>query len=382
VLGQEIIDSGTNVGMPDVHRLSVLPVDENNLGTPTGLDISNMSPQGLAEIIKPKYIQDISTLGASPFLLPALPIYYAVGQGDVSIVGIGGTPLIQGVDWVEVATTNQLSSNIIRIINTGGNTSLEIMVNEYVYFTRLTVNDAWLPAATNTESINSYIDDQLAFGSSVPYVGLWKRRIGRAGLNFVWMHHTPMHHLIDPSPSNIIDSFIITKGYYLALKTWLEDPLAPPPSLPTPLDLRTAYAYLLNNKMISDTIVLHPGTIKLLFGVKADPTLQSTFVVIRTAQSTLTDNQIKAAIVTTIRNFFDITLWEFGETFFATSLFAAIHTSLPADISSVVLVPTMTQNRFGNLFQVVAGENEVFYPDITVDNIQLVSGYTTTNLNI
>jgi hypothetical protein len=246
----------------------------------------------------------------------------------------------------------------------------------------LTVNDTWLPAATNTESINSYAVDQLAFSTSVPFVGLWKRRIGRAGLNFVWMHHTPMHHLIDPSPSNIIDSFIITKGYYLALKTWLENPLAPPPSLPTPLDLRTTYAYLLNNKMISDTIVLHPGMIKLLFGAKADPTLQSTFVVIRSAQSTLTDNQIKAAIVTTIRNFFDITLWEFGETFFATSLFAAIHTSLPADISSVVLVPTMTQNRFGNLFQVAAGENEVFYPDITVDNIQIVSGYTTTNLNI
>jgi hypothetical protein len=134
--------------------------------------------------------------------------------------------------------------------------------------------------------------------------------------------------------------------------------------------------------MISDTVVCHPGTIKLLFGSKADATLQANFVVIQTPQSTLTANQIKNIIVTTVQNFFDITLWEFGETFYATELIAAIHTALPVDVSSVVLVPVMSQSLFGNLFQIVAGEDEVFYPDISVNNIQIVTGYTNTNLNI
>jgi hypothetical protein len=168
----------------------------------------------------------------------------------------------------------------------------------------------------------------------------------------------------------------------MSLKRWLEDPLAVQPALPTPLDLRTSYGYLLNNKMISDTLVLHPGKIKLLFGAKATAALQSTFKIVRSSDRSLTDNQIKTTVVTTIRNFFDITLWEFGETFFFTELAAAIHASLPAEISSVVLVPTLPQNQFGDLFQVLAREDEVFYPDVTVDNVEIVTGYTATNLRL
>jgi hypothetical protein len=211
---------------------------------------------------------------------------------------------------------------------------------------------------------------------------LWKREEGRSGLNFAWFHYSPRYHLVDPSPSNIIDSFIITKGYYLALKRWLEDPLALRPALPTPLDLRTSYGYLIDNKMISDTVVLHPGKIKLLFGSRASAPLQATFKVIRSNVRTLTDNQIKTTIVTTVRNFFDVTSWEFGETFFFTELSAAIHNALPTEISSVVLVPTLAEDQFGDLFQVLAREDEIFYPDITVDDIEIVSGYTATNLRL
>jgi hypothetical protein len=245
-----------------------------------------------------------------------------------------------------------------------------------VYFTRPTTTDPFQPSPPGAASIDGYAVDQ------INTTNLWKRHEGRAGLNFAWFHRSPRYHLIDPSPSNIIDSFIITKGYYMSLKRWLEDPLAVEPTLPTPLDLRTSYGYLLDNKMISDTIVLHPGKIKLLFGPRATAALQCTFKIVRSADRSLTDNQIKTTIVTTVRNYFDITLWEFGETFFFTELAAAIHASLPTEISSVVLVPTLPQNQFGDLFQVLAREDEVFYPDITVDNIEIVTGYTATNLRL
>jgi hypothetical protein len=148
------------------------------------------------------------------------------------------------------------------------------------------------------------------------------------------------------------------------------------------LDLRTSYDYLLNNKMISDTVILHPGKIKLLFGTNAAPELQALFKVIKTETSLKTDNEIKTTIVTTIRNFFDIITWEFGETFFFTELAAAIHSALPTDISSVVLVPTFAQNQFGDMFEVLAREDEVFYADVLVGNIEIVPAYNAINLRL
>jgi hypothetical protein len=385
VLGQEIITSGAEMGLPDVSRLSVLPVDEAQIGVPVGLDIASFNNiQGLAQIINPKYLQAISA-SVTNFVV-TLPIYYVVGDGNVTLANFDGTALPVGITWAEDVT--RPVSNTITISNSGSAASLRIGITEYVYLTRLTVNDLWVPAPATTESINSYFSDRTTFPDTtdaygaVQHNGLWERMPGRSGLNFLWLHHTPSYYLVDPAASNLIDFFIITKGYYLAVKQWLSDPLAAVPIAPTSLDLRTTYGYLLNNAMISDTVVLHPGNIKILFGPKADPTLQASFLVIRSDQSLLTDNQIKTIIVTAIQNFFDISYWETGETFFATELIAMIHMMLPADISSVTLVPALPQSHYGNLFQIAAREDEVFYPDISVDNIQLVSRYTTTNLNI
>ena len=96
----------------------------------------------------------------------------------------------------------------------------------------------------------------------------------------------------------------------------------------------------------------------------------------------LTDNQIKTTIVTVIRNFFNISSWEFGETFFFTELAAAIHAALPTEINSVVLVPTFAANQFGDLFEILASEDEVFFPDVDVNDIEVVAGYTSTNLRL
>ena len=90
------------------------------------------------------------------------------------------------------------------------------------------------------------------------------------------------------------------------------------------------------------------------------------------AETGVTDNQIKVTIVDTINSFFDIDLWEFGETFYFTELATEIHTALASDISTVVLVPTYSQNQFGDLFEVVAREDEIFQPNVSVSDIDIV----------
>lgn len=397
VIGQETIESGTETGLPDVHRLSILPLDTNDDGVPDDLVIDDTTdPRGVAEIMMPKYEYTVPAEATNTIPLVGgyditLPINYYIDPAtgdtpDISVSYNGVELQGGGAQWGVSAPVDQYVSNKITLyyaiygaslgyVPVGGGNIL-IKIKDHVYFTRSTQTDPWQPTPTTPASIASYATDQ------INATDLWKRHEGRSDLNFAWFHRSPRYHLVDPSPSNIIDTFVITKGYYMALKRWLEDPLATQPTLPTPLDLRTSYGYLLDNKMISDTIVLHPGKIKLMFGSRAAAPLQCTFKVVRSSDRTLTDNQIKTTIVTTIRNFFNITQWEFGETFYFTELAAAIHAALPTEISSVVLVPLLPENQFGDLFQVLAREDEVFYPDVSVTDIEIVTGYTATNLRL
>ena len=42
------------------------------------------------------------------------------------------------------------------------------------------------------------------------------------------------------------------------------------------------------------------------------------------------------------------------------------------EIDSVVLVPEGTNSSFGDLYEIAPQEDELFMPDITVDNIEIV----------
>jgi hypothetical protein len=315
-----------------------------------------------------------------------------------------------GLGWEEVcynSTTHTYekaqygqAANAIRFIGVTVDAPVTISVNEHVYFQRISSSDEWIPVESTTENLLSYVEDYIAYNYTTTgatttdrvimttlaqqytFNRRWKRHIGRDKLNFSWFHFSPRYHLVDPSPTNIIDIFVITRGYFISFKRWLEDPLSPPPTPVTPLSLRNDYGKLLENKMASDTVVLHPGKIQLLFGDKAAPQLRAKMKVVRSANSTLTDNQIKNSIVATTRNFFDIAAFEFGETFFFTELAAAIHLDLSTEISSVVLVPTVQNSQFGDLMQIFAKEDEILYPDIGVEDIDIVTGFNATNLKI
>ena len=133
--------------------------------------------------------------------------------------------------------------------------------------------------------------------------------------------------------------------------------------------------------MVSDTVILHPGSIKVLFGSKADISVQGTIKIIRSNDRSLSNNQIKSSIVDVVDAFFDINLWEFGETFYFSELSAFIHTKLPTAIDSVVLVPSSAISEFGDLYQITTREDEIVQVDFTVNQVEIVESLNSNTLS-
>lgn len=196
------------------------------------------------------------------------------------------------------------------------------------------------------------------------------------GLDFMWQHFSPVTNLVDPSVSNIHDMYLMTRGYYTSMLDYIKGFSTIQPVPPTPLELRTSYGYLLKNKMLSDTVVMHPGKIKLLFGSLADQRMRAKFRVVRAPSATFSDERIKQEIVAVIDTYFDITNWDFGDTFYATELIGLIHQRLAGQISSVVLVPTYSINSFGSLFTIESGIDEILQSAANINDVEIVDALT------
>lgn len=200
------------------------------------------------------------------------------------------------------------------------------------------------------------------------------------GLDFMWQHFSPHNNLIDPSVTNIHDAFILTRGYYNSVKDYVKGFLPVEPTPPSSIDLRTAYGYLLKNKMLSDTVILHSGKIKLLFGQKADQRFRAKFRIVKSPLSSYSDERIKSETLNVIDTFFDIQNWDFGNKFYATELLALIHQRLGSQIASAVLVPTYSVSYFGSLFTIDCGFDEILQSAATINDIEIVEDLTPLTL--
>lgn len=223
---------------------------------------------------------------------------------------------------------------------------------------------------------SSFVDNTLQYGRR-PRMPVLSNNLD-AGLDFMWQHFSPHTNIIDPSVTNIHDAYVMTRGYYDNVISFVRGISLNAPTPPTPLELRNSYGYLLRNKMLSDTVVLHPGKLRLLFGGLAEPQLRAKFKVVRSQSGTLTNERIKEEILNVINTFFDIDNWDFGDSFFATKLISLIHQRLPADIASVVLVPVYSTNSFGSLFTVEAGFDEILQSAAELSDIEVVEALTPT----
>lgn len=213
---------------------------------------------------------------------------------------------------------------------------------------------------------------------------LYIAHVGRRGLIFQWKHYAPSDHRIDPSISNIVDLFVLSREYSDRMTAWrnanaaLEDM----PRAPSERQLRLNFSELEKYKTFSDEMVWRPVKFKILFGPAAAPELRAKFKVVKFAGTTMSDGEIKSKIVEYVREYFNVENWDFGETFYFTNLASYIHRRLSTAVASVNIVPTGENQAFGALFEVRSQPDELFFTTMQVSDVEIIPANTQTSLRI
>ena len=206
--------------------------------------------------------------------------------------------------------------------------------------------------------------------------------VGRSDLRFQYKHNSPNDRRIDPSPSNIIDMYVLTSGYDRDYRRYLQDITS---SLTEPLpmsaiDMALAFQDLENYKATSDAIVYNPVKYKPLFGSKAEINMQATFKVVRSETTKLTNTQIRSKIINTIDKYFAVENWDFGDTFYFSELAAYLHQEMAPDVAAIVIVPKSSSIQFSDFMQIKAKANELLISAATVDDVELIDAITASKL--
>jgi len=207
-------------------------------------------------------------------------------------------------------------------------------------------------------------------------------KTGRQGLYFQYRHISSETTRINPATTNIIDLYLVTQGYYTQYKNWILDTTGTitEPTPPSINDLITAYSNLNNFKMLTDSVIMNSVQFKPLFGSKADTKLQATIKVIKNANTTASDSEIRTLVLTEINNYFSIDNWNFGDTFYFSELSAYLHSVLGDYINSVVLVPNDPNLVFGDLYEIRSTPYEIFISCAQATDITIISALTPSEL--
>jgi hypothetical protein len=204
---------------------------------------------------------------------------------------------------------------------------------------------------------------------------------GRDKLRFQYIHNANYDARIDPSVSNIIDVYILTRSYDIAIRQWVSGVISEKPLPPGTDELYNLVAPSLNLiKSISDEVVYHPVTYKILFGESADPEVQAIFKITKTPGRVISDNDIKSQVITAINKFFSLDNWDFGDTFFFSELATFVMNDVSPNLSNFVIVPKHDSLNFGGLFEIRSLSNQILINGATVNDIEIVSGLTSTNI--
>ena len=208
----------------------------------------------------------------------------------------------------------------------------------------------------------------------------YKAVIGRKGLKFQYTHAASEDRRLDPSVTNIIDIFILTRAYDTTFRNALAAGIDLP-EIPSSEDLRISFGSGLNSiKAISDEIIYHPVQYKVLFGNSADVKLQAKFKVVKNPQLAINDNNLKVRIVNAINTFFDINNWDFGDRFYLSELTTFVVNSVSPEITNFTILPRQETQVFGSLFEIQSKPDEIFVSGATVDDIEIVSSITAAEI--
>ena len=242
--------------------------------------------------------------------------------------------------------------------------------------------------------ISQYADNQLLYFAAEDYFQIvnksastlsitneYKAFKGRDKLQFRYEHAADEDNRIDPSRSNIIDTYILTRQYDLAFRDYLAGTIT---DLPLPLSSDQIYISYGDEiekiKALTDEIIYHPAKYRILFGDKAHPSLQAIFKVIKNAELELNDNDIKSQIIILINQYFSLNNWDFGQTFYMEELSAYIIKEMAPNIVSVLLVPLQANQVFGSLYEIKCEDDELLISGATVSNIEIIDEITALRL--
>ena len=204
---------------------------------------------------------------------------------------------------------------------------------------------------------------------------------GRDNLKFQYVHASDENARIDPSSSNIIDLFVLTKTYDTLFRQYLIGNVASMPLPQSSDSLYRDYGESINAiKSISDEVIYHPVKYKVLFGDKAENALKATFKIVKSKERVTNDNDIKSRVIEAVNQYFALENWDFGETFYWSELSAYIMNSLSPDITSIVIVPNDSTSTFGSLFEVNSESDELFISGATVADVEIITANTAEKL--
>ena len=209
----------------------------------------------------------------------------------------------------------------------------------------------------------------------------YKSYVGRSGLKFQYIHAADDDNRIDPSSSNIIDTYLLTKQYDNSFREYLDGTLTSKPLPPSSDNLYNNYGSEINKiKSISDEVIYHPVKYKVLFGATADLDLQATFKIVKNPDQVVNTNALKASVISSINQFFALDNWDFGDTFYFSELSTYIMATVAPDLVTIVIVPNQELQGFGSLFEVKSESDEIFISGATVDNIEVIDSVTASRL--
>ena len=228
----------------------------------------------------------------------------------------------------------------------------------------------------DVDVIKKYVADTLEYVLEPNYFAYY----GRKNLKFHYQHNSGEERRIDPSKTNLIDVYLLTRSYDTEYRNWLSTRVGTEPQSPTSSSLEQNFAASLENiKSISDELVFQPTRYKILFGNLAELPLQGTFKAVRSMSSTASSNDLKTRIISAVEEFFRIDHWNFGDTFYFSELAAYVMNKLTPDITNFIVVPNSV-GTFGSLYEVTCQSNEIFVSGATVNDIEIIDAITSSQL--
>ena len=209
----------------------------------------------------------------------------------------------------------------------------------------------------------------------------YKVYVGRDKLRFEYSHAANENRRIDPSSSNIMDIYMLTKNYDINYRKYLSGEITDIVLPPSSDSLFQSFGPDINKiKSVSDTVIYHPVKYKPLFGSKAGNNVQAIFKVVKNSNRVTNDNDIKSRVIGAVNEFFALENWDFGETFYFSELAAYIIQKLSPDLSSIVLVPRQESQSFGSLYEIKSENDEIFISAATVEDVEIIDAITASRL--